>query len=286
MAISITTALYKKNDEVREVSTFEIDGKANREEYKGNLYCTTPGCNARLVYVYRTGKPSYFRTWKKDDHLESCIYSFERIEGRIGINTQYSINVEISAERKRNALQSAYKQFKMPEERRVNKKTPSRKSRKTKGRTGNIAIKPVIQKGATEEEVKTEGRRGPNLLRRNADALSDSDVGKARLIIGFIKRINYDTTRAVITIENNNHTVDVKFEEAFFANSPRHIGFFHFIERYITENTSVIFTAVGEVRKTSNGNKYEFVVYDGEDFRIENMTLLSIAAYYSHNKLE
>ncbi|OAT74640.1 hypothetical protein [Parageobacillus thermoglucosidasius] len=284
MPVSITSALYKKDGEVRELRVSEIDSESYNKYYKGHLFCTTPNCEARLEFVYSTSRPSYFRTWKHDNHIDNCIYQFERIEGRIGINTQSIIDVEISHERKRRALKEAYRLSKMTEEeleQRRKKRNLNRKKTKTVGKKKREALNIVLNKNNNESGLESGGRRGPNLLKRNADALNDSDVGKVRVLIGFIKDVQYTESSAIIKVQRKNKMVDVKFEEAFFANSPDYQGLFHYIRKYINEQNKVVFTGVGEVRKAKNGDNYEFVVYKGDEFTIENMSLLMLASYYS-----
>jgi hypothetical protein len=201
MPVSITSALYKKDGEARELRVSEIDSESYNKYYKGHLFCTTPNCEARLEFVYSTSKPSYFRTWKHDNHIENCIYQFERVEGRDGINTQYTIDVEISPERKRKALKEAYRLSQMTEEeleQRREKRNPNRKKPKTVGKKQKEALNIVLNKNDNESSSESSGRRGPNLLKRNADALNDSDVGKARVLIGFIKDVQYTESSTII----------------------------------------------------------------------------------------
>ncbi|MCG0050438.1 hypothetical protein [Priestia aryabhattai] len=285
MAISITSAIYKHEGKIKEIQSNNKDLQENTLTYKGHLFCTTPNCNARLVYVHRTAKASYFRTWQKDDHLHNCIFMFERVENRLGKNTENTLNVEISRSRKKEALNDAYRKSQMTEqdleeERKRNRdRKKSKKNPKSKGKENSTAVNMVMKDGIQEEEAKTRGHRGPHLLKRNANALTEKDIGKPRLVIGFIKDIEYTEATATITIEKNNSTVYVKFEEVFFANSPEHLGLFHFIEKYMKKNENVILTAIGDVRKPKDN--YEVVVYDGEEFRIENMTLITLAARYA-----
>jgi hypothetical protein len=287
MPVSITSALYKKDGEVRELRVSEIDSESYNKYYKGHLFCTTPNCEARLEFVYSTSRPSYFRTWKHDNHIDNCIYQFERIEGRIGINTQSIIDVEISHERKRRALKEAYRLSKMTEEelekRRVKRKL-NRQNRKTSIKKQQHGINIVLNKQDDESSLSSDrnGRRGPHLLKRYADALNDSDVGKVRILIGVIRDVQYSDSSAVITVGRKNKSVDVKFEEAFFGNSPDYKGLFHHISKYLSGKSEVIFTGVGEVRKAKNEEKYEFIIYHGDEFTIENMSLLTLASLYSH----
>ncbi|MFP3443112.1 hypothetical protein R0K18_35790, partial [Pantoea sp. SIMBA_133] len=78
----------------------------------------------------------------------------------------------------------------------------------------------------------------------SAEALSDNDVGKVRLLIGIIKAVDYKEEYALISIERKSSIVTVKFEEAFFANSPNYIGLFHNVQRLISNKKGVVFTGI------------------------------------------
>lgn len=98
------------------------------------------------------------------------------------------------------------------------------------------------------------------------------------MISGIITSIVYGNDNATITLQGRHRTVDIKFEEAFFANSPNFAGLFYLIDRLVEEYESVVFNGLGEVRRTDNETDLEIVVYKGEDFTINGLSLLSISA--------
>lgn len=286
---TIHSALYKKDGKVKELTLTDFKSLEDKLKYKRYLFCALPKCGARLVYVHCTSRPSFFRTWKNDDHDKNCIYYFERSDGRAGISTEQVINVELSSERKKKALNRAFQKVQLSEaeiEERNKKRAKRKQSPRSRGKNKSVSVNPVMSNGVGEEEITAKGTRGPNLLIRDIEGLRDSDIGKARLLIGDICSISYESKRAIIILKQNKTKLKVKFEEAFFANSPNLEGLFHYIERFINEYENPLFTAVGEVRYVSeNQEQFEFYVYGGEEFRIHNMTLPSLAAFYSREDL-
>ena len=82
--------------------------------YQGNLYCPTDGCPARIVYS--GGMRPYYRTWNNDTHSTGCIHEFSRLPIRRGNSTEDEISVDISYERRQNALKDAIRLMNMSDE--------------------------------------------------------------------------------------------------------------------------------------------------------------------------
>ncbi|WP_042147878.1 hypothetical protein [Paucisalibacillus sp. EB02] len=283
MAISITSALFKDNDEVKELHTSDIDSILYSTRLKGNLYCTTENCNARLVFVNSTSKSSHFKTYPHDNHSEHCIYQFERVPGRIGVNTEQTINVSLSEDHKKRSLKEAFSQSRLTAQQLEvlrEKRKLSRRRPKTQGRQNSITINPVTNNDV-EDDIKEQVRsREPSILKRYVDTITQSDIGKHRLIIGNATNIYYRESSILLEIERNRNKLTVKFGEAFFASSPNFKGLFTVAEKFISENKLVIFTGIGELKKAN-----ELIIYNGEDFNLQGLQLPAIAAIYARNKL-
>nr|WP_278430426.1 hypothetical protein [Brevibacillus laterosporus] len=285
----IISALYRDKGIEKELLPNQIELESYEKFYKGNLYCTTNQCNARLVYVYKVGTTGFLRTWQFDNHIDDCIYKFERIAGRKGINVEYTLNVELSEERKNRSLKEAFKQALLTEEEREQIRI-KRKNKRKNPTTDKTELGPKItlvrNDGISEDEAKTEGVRGRNLLKREAHALKESDVGQLRTLFGNIKGLEYSSSGAMITIENKNKFVYVKFEEAFIANSPNDLGLFHFIERYCKEiKHKALFVGIGQVQESKDGKAYDFIVFHGNEFTVHGMSLRTLAAKYAREDL-
>ncbi|MED4069580.1 hypothetical protein [Priestia megaterium] len=282
--MAILSAIYINGTERREYKKSEIDANLYDNYLKGHLYCPTENCNARIVF--NSGVPNYLRTWSKDDHIEGCIHEFKRVKGRIGIDTSYFINVELSSKRKKRALKEAFSMYTMTEEERKEDKkkksrkktTPTTTGKKTRPSTNIV----VNGEGVSEGEASRVGVRGPNLSKRTADTLKEKDEGETRLLLGIIKEVVLDDkgTANIVVIENNTK-VHVKFEEAFRANSPNYLGLFHYLQRYISEVNDVVFAGIGEVNILKNNDHYTFSIFYGEDFEVNKMNLLNLSVKYS-----
>lgn len=272
----ILSARFIKDGLVREYDRREITPQLYNSTLKGNLYCPTSNCNARIVY--NSGVRSFLRTWSFDDHTEDCPHRFERTKGRVGVDTSKFITVQLSDERKKRALKEALKRFKMSSEEleAVKPKHPLRRNPSTTSRKVVPASVAVIQ----GDESSSEGEqsfRGPNLSKRTPDMLKDNDLGKPRLIMGNLESISISGDVANIVVEENGAKVSIKFEEVFRANSPEYLGLFHHISDYIhsEELSEVVITAIGEVKKADGS--FELSVFYGHDLEINGYDLRQLA---------
>ena len=76
--VSIYEALYKEEISHELIDIKDLNPVTYNEKYKGNLYCTTKHCSAKLSYVSRNGISDHFRTWRESPHIETCLYYFEK----------------------------------------------------------------------------------------------------------------------------------------------------------------------------------------------------------------
>ncbi|WP_154990404.1 hypothetical protein [Priestia megaterium] len=282
--MAILSAIYKNGTEEREYKKSEIDAHLYENYLKGYLYCPTENCTARLIF--NSGLKSYLRTWNNDNHIEGCIHGFNRVKGRVGIDTSYFINVELSPKRKKRALKEAFNIYNMTEQERAESKK-KKKQKRTTSTTISKRIKPstnIVIDGddVKDGEISKIGVRGPNLSKKTADTLKEKDKGKTRLLLGTVKAVNLDNegTANIIVIENNVE-VSVKFEEAFRANSPNYLGLFHHLEEYISKVKDAVFAGIGEVNTIKGDNEnYSFSIFYGEDFEVNKMNLINLSAKY------
>ncbi|SFJ43448.1 hypothetical protein SAMN04487936_102156 [Halobacillus dabanensis] len=269
---------------VREITADDIDPSSYKDTYKGQLYCTSENCNAKLVVVFRYSRRNYFRTLQNEDHDEDCIHYFERSATRGGIDTQETINVRMSEKQKRNALKRAFSLSQMTDEQ-IEEMRKKQKNRKKNTTTNNrkdtqTRIEPTLN-GEVDEEKEREAlkkKKAPSLFNRGADALSESDLGKPRVVSGEVISVYSKKNFAQIKIRRGNTTLSVKFEEAFFADSPNSDGLFGNITKYSEKHGPLIFNGIGEVRVSSTTGEYEVAIFNGNDFTVEGRTLQSLSA--------
>lgn len=283
----ILSALYIQEEKKTEMTPQQLEVHLYEVKYKGNLFCTTVGCRARIVYVHKAASASYFRTWKHDNHADHCLYKFNRERGRLGSRSDRVIHVEASPVKKGKALDEAFAIAKQSEDEKAVLRAARKvkKSPTTGGTEENAQVKLVLFDGVDEITLKNEGIRSPRILKRDAKALKDSDVGRVRLVYGIVSSVDHEALRARICIDGGNKTIQVRFEEAFFASNPMYEGLFHHAKRLCSEYQNVIFTGIGELRSGRNGD-YELFIYQGQDFKLENSTLQTVATLYSTGLME
>lgn len=282
--MSILSARFIKGGIEKEYEKNEITPELYNKTLKGYLFCPTKNCGARVIY--NSGIKSFLRTWNMDDHADDCIHGFTRAKKRVGVDTTQFINVELTAERKRRALKEAYKLYTMSDdEKAIEKEKKKQKTRKnnptTVGKESVPMTHAVLQDGDEPEEV-TNGRvgiRGPILPKRTVDMLKDVDNGKPRLVMGKIKSVRLIESIADIIVEEGNTDIHVKFEEVFINNSPAYLGLFHHILKYQEENKNqdVVFTGIGEVRRSKVNGDLELSIFYGADFFIDGMDLINLS---------
>jgi len=282
----VEDALYYFEDENKLIHTSDLNLDSYIKKYRGNLFCPTENCDAKLVFVLRTSKPSYFRTWKGHNHNKNCLYHFKRIANKAGRKTEEIISVRMGDKQKRNALKEAFRLTQLSEE--------ERKSRKhNNGKRSNAKKKPISngKENSTQLEISLNNddaqslgdskQRQPRLIKRNIDTLTPRDLGKPRVLTGDIELVIHEGTSIIMYIVKDSKRVSVKFEEAFFANSPNFRGIFHHIEGFIAEKGVGIFVGIGEVKLSTKGDSYDFFIFHGDEFSINGLNLLTIASFYS-----
>lgn len=280
MRMPIFSAIYVNGNERIEYNKNDITPALYNSTLKGHLYCPTERCPARIIY--NSGVRSFLRTWNLDNHIEDCIHGFDRVRGRIGVNPEHFINVELSEERKVRALREAYNKYMMTEEEREQKRQNQARRRNNPTTTTRTTrpIANLVLEGGEEIGGETVGVRSPHLLKRTADMLKEVDNNKPRLIMGIIQDVEITEGRTVIKVMENGVEILVVFGEAFAANSPTYIGLFGNIIRYMNEHENVVFTGIGEVRHTERG-VYELLVFHGAEFRIDDTDLIVLSSRYA-----
>lgn len=282
--MSILSARFIKDGIEKEYEKSEITPQLYNKTLKGYLFCPTKNCDARVIF--NSGIKNCLRTWNMDDHSEDCIHGFTRAKKRVGVDTTQFINVELTDERKRRALKEAYKLYTMSDEEKEKekekKKHRTRKNNPTTVGKESVPMTHAVLQGGDEVEEITNGRlgiRGPILPKRTVDMLKDVDNGKPRLVMGRIKSVRLIEGIADIVVEEGNTDIHVMFEEVFKNNSPAYLGLFHHILKYQEENKNqdVVFTGIGEVRKSKVNGDLELSIFYGGDFSIDGMSLVSLS---------
>ncbi|MDQ0205228.1 hypothetical protein [Alkalicoccobacillus murimartini] len=102
----ITEALLK--DQNRFISINDITPGEYSDQFKGNLFCTTPSCPAQVSYVYKENNRSHFRTWPDSKHLEQCMFFFEKVNERASNRRNGTIEGTVTSTQIKRSLQEAF----------------------------------------------------------------------------------------------------------------------------------------------------------------------------------
>ncbi|MCS0823927.1 hypothetical protein NX029_08085 [Cytobacillus firmus] len=285
--VSIYEALYKEENRQELIDINILNPITYSKKYKGNLYCTTTNCTAKLSFVSRNGFSNHFRTWRESPHIETCLYYFEKTKSGEGRRTEGHVTGSVGDERIKRSLREAFALELMSEEQRQKRLERDRERRKIKREREKIRgtkdITPSHRIISNPDEIdETTPADSFRLFKKNADMLKETDLGHTRTVTGKLKKVKINNpANVVIQVEKNNVEVDIKFEEVFFAVNDRYKGLFRFLDRYFRDNNNLIFSATGEVRYSKITERFEIIVYTSVGFLIHGKTLGSIAAEYA-----
>lgn len=277
-AIYVTSAGDKQ-----ELSLHEVTSKIYENKLKGNLYCPTAQCPARISYS--GGRKAHFRTWRMDKHARGCSFYFDRNPVNTGIVSAETINLQIPHSQRQNALREAFKIMNLtPEELEAIRKKDSaqprdRKRKITKTQERITSMQMVLFDGDEYGEQLIKPRT--NIYKRLVDDIRESDIGKTRLIMGYVGELIDEKQATEIKVTHNKEEITVVFEEAFVRErlNSSYINNFWAIQRLKKEELDrVCFTGIGEVRNSKE--RLELVIYMGSDFKLNNWDMSALAAWF------
>lgn len=289
--LRILSTIYLAGDGTKtEITLRDITSTIYENKFKGNLYCPSKNCSAKISYS--RGRKAHFKTWRMDKHSNDCIFQFDRIAMNTGENTTNTINVEIPSDRKQNALAEAFRMMNLSDEEIAashNNSTlkPRIKQRAITGSKKNVTgMQMVLFEGEEFDDQLVKPRA--YICKRLVDEIRKTDIGKVRLVMGSVVNVKSVNEVAEIVVENNNQRIKVVFEEAFIAErlNSSYLNKYWSIERLMKETDSVQFTGIGDVRMKSIAESPELVIYHGSDFKINNIDMSSLAAQFTRRDIE
>lgn len=274
----ISTARLITEDDIKMIAIRQMTKKMYVSTYKGKLYCPTAHCSAKLSFC--GGKKGYYKTWPFSNHSASCPYNLVREGVRHNGSKDLKIAVNITKKHKQNALMRAYKSM-IIEERNFPKLDQNT--------SASINVRPIRVKSKADEPAQMtlfggaadEGfakMKGKKLLSRFVHEIGPADLGKNRIIKGFIKDIDLGESAAEIIIGYHNEDMTIVFEEKFKKEplNKSYLNKFWAIKEWLNRQKNVNFIGVGEVRAASD-NKYELSILMGTDFKIDGEDLYILA---------
>lgn len=279
------SAFYRdENGNEKEIHLGELTTHIYNSNFKGKLYCLTGDCKSRISFS--GGRYPHFRTWRYDQHSEKCPYYYDRVPVNLGRNVTDMLSIEISYNRRQNALNDAYIQMNLSEkelvELRNSRSSPKAKVREITTRKKSVKGEQlVLFDGDLYEDELTFRRR--NISKRLVDGITESDIGEIRLVMGTISYSLEEGNIAQIVVKNNDKQITVVFEESFTADpyNSSYLNKFWAINQVLEREQVVQFTGIGDVRKNTRSKRLELVIHAGTDFRINNRDMSAVASQIS-----
>ncbi|SIT73420.1 hypothetical protein [Edaphobacillus lindanitolerans] len=276
--MKITEARYLDNGEIHKIALEQMTVRKYENYYKGKLYCPTPACTARVAFC--AGRTPYYKTWNLDNHSDNCLHKFDRIPKQIGTYSGEVFIVNISRKRRSDALNEAFRLSQMTDEEIEEAKARRKASRRNKQQetmSNKKIIKPSIQTSLFDGEEEGKLKiRGKNIMKRDVDRITQNDIGKIRLVTGFVEKIELLDNVATFKVMKNGVTIKVLFEEAFVAEpeNKAYLNNFHVPKIYIKKRGVAIFNGIGEIR--TRDDHLILTVYHGNDFYFDGHNMLRL----------
>lgn len=256
----------------------------NRQKYKrrfkGKLYCPTEGCPALLSYS--GGEKPHFKTWRRQQHSEGCIYNVHRELAGIEEGFLEDKTLTISGNRKQNALREAARLFTKPEEdnEAVKDKVSVKRVRVqgTNERRNKHVQMTLYDGDLLEDDTLVKGKA---IRKKFVDEIKQRDVGQVRLVLGFIQKAVAAGEVADLYIEHNDAMLKVIYPEEFMRErlNSSYLNKFISISKALEAGEVLTFTGVGDIGMNERGEK-ELVIYSGADFKINSLDLSVFAKKY------
>ena len=244
-----------------------------QKNYRGSLYCCTPGCPAKVKWVSHNGKTPFFATWPYSQHASSCPYAFERDPSRAAVRSTEAFNTRVSLKHKQNALYNANRKLmqasgKLPP-------APPRGAQKNRTHAGTTKRRarrvPSTDPNALPEQ---RGERSMRLAQKHCKDLSPNNHGKYLTVFGHITgaelgdqsvRLRFDTGDAP--------SVELLFYTPFQISSEQRYGWIRQIARLIQKGklNNLAVSCIGEC--TYSAGVYTVQVMDSDSISINRKTL-------------
>ncbi|WP_145150800.1 hypothetical protein [Paenibacillus xylanexedens] len=270
----IYEAIYKTEENEEMVTVFNIEQHKDYTDVKNNLYCTYPGCEARLSYVPKGKVRAHFKTWQKEDHIQDCIDYFEREATANKQKSMATSTMELSDKHVKSVLDNLRKKRK--EEATGTEKPTSGNKKKKPRRTvdpdsgANTSVNIVPTTGPNADLASGEDNvREPSVRNRSLINLTVDDLNWTRSIEGYIQNVEVGEKRAVLQLQDGNHFFGVYFEEYFFDNAPVNFArYFQDLKDLVSEHKGYLFSGVGLIEQRNE--QFCMLVNRGNDFRIND----------------
>lgn len=267
-------AIFRSNAFERTINAADIHSMEDyQKNYRGSLYCCTPGCPAKVKWASYNGKTPFFATWPYSQHAPSCPYAFERDPSKVAERSAEVFKTRISPEHKQRALHNANRKLmqrdgKLPPD-------PPRNTQKNRTHAGTTK-RDVRRVPSTDPNALPEqrGERSMRLAQKHCQDLSPNNHGKYVTVFGHITgaepgeqsvRLRFDTGDA--------SPVDLHFYTPFQISSEQRYGWIRQIAQLIQKGKlqDLAVCCMGEC--TYSAGVYTVQVMDSDSISIDGKSL-------------
>ena len=257
----IDKVLFRYGYDTEMITLESIEQHRRYIKVKNHLYCATPNCHCKMIYISEGKRIAHFKKWIGRQHSKQCPYYKEtdmdsrpkRIAG-----TKVAI---LSDKRIGSVLKQALTKFLETEEDRVHRLAKGKsRARRTSNATfnSNEELFPTsifINKPTTSNIGKhlAEGDKIPYVrTRRSISEFKESDIGETQATAGFFNSIVYEGNTIILSITDKQklYPFHLYFEEVFFSNSSEGTRrMLEELEEMLKTLENVAITCIGEIVK-------------------------------------
>lgn len=273
-AFILREAIFKSNAFEQTIDATAIHSMSDyQENYRGNLYCCTPGCPAKVKWASYNGKTPFFATWPYSQHASSCPYAFERDPSKTAERSTEDFNTRVSLKHKQNALYKANKKLMQAD----GKLPPDPPRNAQKNRTHAGATKREVRRvPSTDPNALPEqrGERSMRLAQKHCQDLSPNNHGKYVTVFGHITGAELGEQSVRLRFDTGDASpVELHFYTPFQISSEQRYGWIRQIARLIQKGKldSLAVSCMGEC--TYSAGAYTVQVMDSDSISIDGKSL-------------
>ncbi len=289
----IPFARLGKDTESEVISIEVLSKRSDLEQLKRNLYCENLDCLCPLTYCARLSKP-FLKTWNKHDHVEGCIYYFERDEAKKRKLYSEMIMGTLSDEDIRKSLTRISKEaIRTRDEENSGSNTQSnpskKKSKKVSENTNTMESVGVTVVSSGEVIEKSDHIAKPRVRQRRGNEFSEIDINTTRRFSGTIIAVDCDSKTPIIKAKSNGVIIDIILIEAFFAEM-NDIAIENINETLklldSIKNSNLLIVVQGEVHKDDRSENYQLYIYNPVALFINSFEIVRFKAVYAARQIQ
>ena len=249
-----------------------------QKNYRGKLYCCTPGCPAKVKWASYNGKTPFFATWPYSQHAPSCPYAFERDPSKVAERSAEIFKTRISLEHKQRALRAANRKLMQAD----GELPPDPPRGAQENRTHAGAKKFVARRVPSADPDALPEQRGEKSMRlaqKHCQSLSPNNHGKYLTVFGHVIGAELRDQNVRFLFDTGDApSVELLFYTPFQISSEQRYGWIRQIARLIRMGKLKTLNVSCMGSCTYNAGVYTVQVMDSDSISIDGKTL---SAFYT-----